>query len=315
MVVGTFVSAESFTQNFVSIDRSILTKTKGYIKNYEVLKDQQTPDVLTLTVKVTVSVDPIRDELAALGILLDAMGNPRVLILVAEGESKGAVPSASAAARELQRVLTQKGFNVLDVATVGTGSGKVDGGRTPAELVRLGKQAGADVLIFGKGAVQQLTTQGLAGLAAAVVHLETTTLWVETGKVVVTRATRTNGVGPTSTAALDQAYGKAGEEMAVQVIGEIVEKWSAAALSGRLINLQLEVGDYAKLQSFRKRLNRVFGVKKTNQKGFSGSVATMEVTFTGSTELLADLIATTEFPDLHVRIKELTADQLRLAVQ
>jgi hypothetical protein len=181
--------------------------------------------------------------------------------------------------------------------------------------VRLGKQAGADLLIFGKGTVQQLTTQGLAGLAGAVVHLEATTLWVETGKVVVTQSTRTNGVGPTSTAALDQAYGKAGEEMAAQVIGEIIEKWSAATLSGRLINLQLEVGDYSKLQSFRKRLNRVVGVKKATQKGFSGTAGTIEITFTGTTELLADLIATTEFPDLRVRIKELTADQLKLAVQ
>ena len=88
-VIGTFVSAESFTQNFVSIDRSVLTKARGYIKSYEVLQDLQTPDTLTLTVQVTVSVDPIRDELAALGILLDAMGNPRVLILVAEEGSKG----------------------------------------------------------------------------------------------------------------------------------------------------------------------------------------------------------------------------------
>jgi len=93
------VSAESFSQNFVSIDRSILTKARGYIKSYEILTAQQTPETFTLTTRITVSIDPIRDELTALGMLLEAMGNPRVLILVVEEGARGDLTLASAAAR------------------------------------------------------------------------------------------------------------------------------------------------------------------------------------------------------------------------
>jgi hypothetical protein len=318
-VIGTFVSAESFSQNFVSIERSILTKIRGYVKNYTVLKEESTPEVVTLTVEVKVSVDPIRDDLTALGILLEAMGHPRVLILIIEEGSGKEFSSASASARELQSTLTSKGFNVVEPSTVQAEAGKVirerAGDRSLAELIRLSKQAGADLLIFGKGVVQQLTSQGLAGLTGAVVQLETTTMWVETGKTVSTRSTRMNGVGPTPGAALDQAYGKTGQEMATQLLTDIVEKWSAATLNGREVTLRLEVADYARLQRFRKRLGRIFGVKKATQKSFAGTTATLEVTFTGSTEMLADLISSTTFPDLQVHIKAFAADQLQVEVQ
>jgi len=62
-------------------------------------------------------------------------------------------------------------------------------------------------------------------------------------------------------------------------------------------------------------LGRIFGIRKAPQKAFSGTAATIEVTFTGSAEMLADLIATTEFPDLRVRIQEFSADQLKLQIQ
>src|SRR5438067_137140 len=99
-VIGTFVSAESFSQNFVSIERSILTKTHGYVKNYTILKEESTPEAVTLTVEAKVAVDPIRDDLTALGILLEAMGHPRVLILIIEEGSGKEFSLASAAARE-----------------------------------------------------------------------------------------------------------------------------------------------------------------------------------------------------------------------
>ena len=124
-----------------------------------------------------------------------------------------------------------------------------------------------------------------------------------------------NGVGPTPGAALDQAYGKTGQEMAAQLLTDIVDKWSAATLNGREVTLRLEVADYARLQRFRKRLSRIFGVKKATQKSFAGTTATLEVTFTGSAEMLADLISSTTFPELQVRIKAFAADQLQVEVQ
>jgi len=63
------------------------------------------------------------------------------------------------------------------------------------------------------------------------------------------------------------------------------------------------------------RLSHIFGVKKATQKSFAGTTATLEVTFTGSAEMLADLISSTTFPELQVRIKAFAADQLQVEVQ
>jgi len=142
-VIGTFVSAESFSQNFVSIERSILTKTRGYVKNYTVLKEESTPEAVTLTVEVKVAVDPIRDDLTALGILLAAMGHPRVLILIIEEGERKEFTLASAAAREIQSALAHKGFNVVEPSTVQADAGIATleraGDKRLAELIRLSK--------------------------------------------------------------------------------------------------------------------------------------------------------------------------------
>lgn len=75
-VMGAFITAESFTRNYVSIERSVLGRTKGYVKTYQILQELTDGDFLRLLVIVTVSKEEIKDDLTALGILLDAMGNP-----------------------------------------------------------------------------------------------------------------------------------------------------------------------------------------------------------------------------------------------
>ena len=83
-VLGTLVTAESYTQNAVSIDDSIVTRAKGYVKTYDILEEQRNHDSIMVKVKVTISVMPVKNDLDALRILIESMGNPRIVVIINE---------------------------------------------------------------------------------------------------------------------------------------------------------------------------------------------------------------------------------------
>lgn len=69
------------------------SKTQGYVKNYQVLKENANDELLTITVKVTIVTKDVLDDLTALGVILHAVGNPTLLV---QGDDEGLTDSPSA---------------------------------------------------------------------------------------------------------------------------------------------------------------------------------------------------------------------------
>ncbi|HPE29537.1 MAG TPA: hypothetical protein PLJ93_04210, partial [Candidatus Mcinerneyibacteriales bacterium] len=75
--IGTMIDSESLTQNFMLVEDKILSKARGYVKNYKVLSEKQEVDgTWTVTIEATVSQGDLKNDLNALGILREKMGNP-----------------------------------------------------------------------------------------------------------------------------------------------------------------------------------------------------------------------------------------------
>jgi hypothetical protein len=262
-VMGSYVTAESYSQNFVSIDRSVLSKTKGYVKTYEVLEVRQEPDNLSLKVKVVVSKESIKDDLTALGILLESMGNP---VLQIQAQDEGLEASESGPA--LKRFLSAKGFYVVDQVQ----------DRMP------------DVVITLTGKLNNQNAFGETGFSGAVVGLEAKATQQSTKKVIASKDVAANGAGLNETAARKEAYRKAAEDVAPQLVEAISEKWGQELTAGRSVQLIVKVSEYAKVQQFSKELERVFGVKKVDLKTFQNNEAQYLVRFAGQTKTLVDLL-------------------------
>ncbi len=286
-VLGAYISAESFTRNFESIERSVFGKTQGYIKRYEILNENVSDDLLQLQARVTVSTENIKDDLTALGILLDALGNP---LLFVEGREEGM--STPISVERFKGLLAGKGFQIADNA-----------------------EAEPDLLIQLSGRVQNRNQLPGVGLSGAIVSLQAKALRTTTDRIVLETAKASNGAGLNDAAALTDAYGNAADALFPEFLEELVRQWQQEINNGRLLHLKGQVDSFQVLQTFKRRLGRIFGVNKVDLKGYRDGQAEMLVRFRGTMFLLAELIGRTDFSELSARITGIDESNMSLTIE
>ncbi len=287
-VMGAFITAESYSQNHVSVDRSVLSKTKGYIKTYRIVETRHEGDSLILKVDVAVSMEPVKDDLAALGILLDAVGSPIVKV---EARDEGLdVPESEAV---FKRYLGEKGFWVDESASDNR----------------------PDVVLMLAGSIVSQSGFGGTGMSGAVVSLEGRAVQGSTGKLIASESVAANGAGLSAAAALRDAYRKAAEDLSPRLSGGMSGTWGREVTAGRNVQVILKVNDHDKLQRFIRELGRIFGVKQVDLKSFMDSEARCIVRFAGQTKTLSEMIGRRPSDDLSVTVTGFGPDRLFLIVK
>jgi hypothetical protein len=304
-VVGTWVTAESFTRNFISIEDSILTKSRGYIKTYETLDIEVTDDTVTLSVRVAVSLSPLQANLES---LLGAMDKPRFVLL---SES----PFVKAT---LERELGERGFTVIFCPQ--EWQGRISSGWISDTY----SSCSANVLVLAEVNVEYSMfmlpgekPQVLKGgdIWGCIVTLSISSFWLDTGERVVGCSVYANGSGVSKETAFGQAVSRASPKLIDTYVEKISQTWSDLLLNGRPIELSVTGVSYKNLIKLRHRLNRMYGVRNIIQRKFEDDRALLEVYFTGSSQTLADLIATTNFADMEMMITEVRREGIALRVR
>ena len=284
--LGVYLTADSFTRNFESIDRSVYTRTEGYIKTYSILNETDKDGLLQVQVEAQVSTEPLKDDLTALGILLDATANPATRV---QGEEQGLEVPISV--RRFEEELTRHGFQVQS------------------------SDAGPhDVLFRLNGRVQSSNEIGGLGMYGAVVSLDARATWEPGGRAIGSVAESANGVGITVEAALKDAYGKAAEKAFPALLERVTDTWQAERSTGRPVSIEVHAAEMSDLTGFKRRLGRVFGVDKVDLKGFKPGRGDLLVRFRGSAPQLAELIQMTDFQHHSVRVTAVDNSALVLSV-
>ena len=77
-IVGSMVEASTIVQNFQTIDDKIYTRSRGYVKSFQVLDDYEEDGVIYVTIKATVNKEAVEGDLDAQRVFrvrtLDAIG-------------------------------------------------------------------------------------------------------------------------------------------------------------------------------------------------------------------------------------------------
>ncbi len=283
-LLGSYINAESYTRNYESIERGVYSKTQGYVKNYQVLKENVDDDLLTVTVQVTVMTKPVLDDLTSLGIILQAVGNPVILV---QGDDEGLADSQSA--RFFKQVLAEKGFQVIQ--------------SDPSQ---------ADIIVRLTGRIRNQSE--LNSMHGAIAAVEATAHWRNNNRLIATRSTMGNGAGLNDTGALKAAYAKAAATLFPDFLKSTLARWQDEANNGHPIEVTVANTDYRQAQLLRSRFARLLGVKKATLKSFSGDLANFILDFSGNVDLLADLIERTHYQNISLQIKRLEVDRLLLKV-
>jgi hypothetical protein len=153
--VGVFVHSETEVSNFILKRDEILTRTQGYVTRFRVLNEETKGDYFTASIRATVSLDKIKNDLIALKILLDSLERPTLMVLIDEDYTNISTPQMQIAETELNAQLTERGFELLDKTQLENVAAQNERRQALAGNVsaasRLGLMIGAQYVIFGKG--------------------------------------------------------------------------------------------------------------------------------------------------------------------
>lgn len=303
--VGTLVSSETMVENFQVLRDSVYTKTQGYVKTYSVVNESASGGLYQTTVRASVAVGSIRDDLDAIGLLHARAEKPRVLFMVAEqnighryfvfwwwgqSEYKGETVDISAAETALKELFVNKGFNVVD-PSVSPDRVAVSNAYRVADLTNegareIGRKLNAEIVVKGKAIAKEGPRTPGSQVGSYLADITVQAVRVDNGAVLA--SSRGHGTSrhvsdvTGGTEAITRASAEAGEK----IIDQILSKWQA----GNLVTLRIRgVKDFKDGAALKEALRKqVRGVKAVYQRRFEGDELELELDANTSANRIAD---------------------------
>jgi len=323
--VGTLVQAQTLVDKYQLISDEIYTKSQGYIRKYSVISER--PDlnqgILKVTIQADVSIGDIKNDLNAIGLLLERKNKPRMMVIIDEkigSAESGYSPNLSESETVIIQKFTEKGFNFVDQATVKKNIKRnmalqaIAGDDSAAAAI--GLEYGAEAVIIGN-AVAKLAGKGIAGTEMKSIHASVTARAVkaDTGEILATASEKG------ATAHLDETVGgalaikKASEKIASNLIDQIITKWSGEVGGQTTVQLVITGIDFVSLNKFKTIIqSQVRGVLKLNQRSFTAGVAVIDIETRTNAQSMAEELAMKNFETFKVEIIGLSANKIDMRV-
>ena len=323
--VGTLVQAQTLVDKYQLISDEIYTKSQGYIKKYTIISER--PDlnqgILKVTIQANVSIGDIRNDLNAIGLLIERKGKPRMMVIIDEkigGAESGYSANLSESETVIIQKFTEKGFNFVDEATVKKNMKRnmalqAIGGDDNA-AASIGLEYGAEVVIIGS-AVAKLAGKGIAGTEMKSIHASITAraIRADTGEIISSASEKGAIAHLDETAGGALAIKKAGEKIAFSLIDQIIAKWSGEVGGQTTVQLTVSGIDFVSLNKFKTIIqSQVRGVLKLNQRSFTAGVAVIDVETKTNAQSMAEELAMKNFETFKVEIIGLSSNKIDIKV-
>jgi len=117
--VGTLIDSQTRVENFTVLSDKIYSRASGYVTRYEIISEGASPDgsIYNVEIRADVQTSSIENDLRAIGILMEQVGNPRFMAVYIPETGSSAYRNSrvvSAAEHAITGVFARKGFVVLD---------------------------------------------------------------------------------------------------------------------------------------------------------------------------------------------------------
>jgi len=298
--IGQMLTSQTEVENFMVKKDVILTQTMGHVKSYTTLKETQGPDgAWEVRVKAVVSKEGLSKDLAALKILMQTIGNPRVAVLITETNVDGL--SASRAETILLDSLKAKGFKLVDANQALRFRESADGvkaiGGDPDAAIKLGSKLNAEVIIVGtvvahEADVSKIPALANSGMKSANATLSLKAFDVSTRTILSAKSTSQPAANINVAAAGNMAIERAVVNLLSAkgaFLDDLIESWRKAANDGSAFTVNINgVNDFATLKAVKAALTTA--TANYEQRGFNKPVLELEITRAGKAEDLAEAL-------------------------
>jgi hypothetical protein len=317
--VGFLLSAESIVENYQLIQDTILSKSKGYVKNYKIINEKQKAWMYHVTISAKIGKTLLKDDLDALRRIKELKGNPRLMIIMEERVEGGRQLNQTENA--MIQAFLDKEFKVVDPKAV---KESIERDRLMRAIesdnqaaAALGLQHGADMVIMGSsvGTTHAIKVDGV-DLKSISLSATARVIRADTGEVLI---------GKTETARAPQAT-SFGRQLAVEEISDnlssflipkIVEIWNDELINLNSITLTaIGLDSYEKISEVKRFLKaNIRNLKRVYDRGFVQSTAKFELMIRGgSSRKLAEDLTLKKGSNYRFKVKNVEANSLTVAV-
>ncbi|KMQ52824.1 hypothetical protein CHISP_0045 [Chitinispirillum alkaliphilum] len=323
--IGTIIQSETEIRNFMVNRDVVLTRTVGAVRSYEILSESGTEVDGNITVKIraTVSKSQIRDDLAALQILLETMDKPRVMVMIQESNMEDNSPG-QIAETEILNFLSEKGFNLIDPGVVQQlkqheKAMQALEGNTAAAAV-IGAEAGADMIIVGSAVSRAAegVSVNLGGMVSCQADVSIRVVVCATASVVTAKSEQSAAVHVSAQSGGARAIAQAARKvMDTYILDRIVSSWQDAINNGLPLRVVVsDVNSFSATNTIIRNLREVSGVVNVTNRGWNQGTGLMEleVVYKGNTYGLCEIVDGMVMADRSsLMVTGVTANGARLA--
>uniref|UniRef100_A0A7C4UAQ9 Flagellar assembly protein T N-terminal domain-containing protein n=1 Tax=candidate division WOR-3 bacterium TaxID=2052148 RepID=A0A7C4UAQ9_UNCW3 len=326
--VGMLLSSETITQNFMTIDDKIYSRSTGYVQKYDIVSEGKENDfVYRVKIKAIVKKGMITDDLAAIGLLMRRKNLPRVMVIIQENNlstKSGNVidMNLNTSETKLMELMIEKGFTFVDMEAVKSKmdrtvalaaiSGDVDAAKN------LGLMFNAEIIILGK-AVSSVATgmkDKLGGMISCQADVTLRVIDVSNGEIIAVTSQHGAAVHIDEITGGNEAIKKATELAAKDIIEKILKRWQSDVTGTQKIEMVVYgFKTFNDVYTFKNEFSSYLrGVKGVYSHGFQGGNAVFTVEFEGNSESLLLELTRKGLPSFNVEVKEQSQAKVTIKV-
>lgn len=337
--LGTMVASETVVQNLQVIRDDILVKSQGYIQKYNIMNEGPENNLYGVTIQATVSEKPLKNDLAALGLLMSRVGKPRTLFMIAEqnigeeiavfwwslwgrggSEYKGQIVNMAASETAMKEEFLAKGFRVVDTSAA-TGRFEISNAYHVADLTNeavqaYGRSLGAEIVIKGKALAKEGPRTPGSPVGSYLAEITASAIRVDNGQLL--GSARGQGVARHVSQPVggNEALSRAAKNVSSMLMEQITTAWTVETAESKVVQLTIRgLESLNDLKKFKELLkSHAKGVQSVMQRSFDGRVAILELDGKSTAEEVGHELAGQGFENFEVQVSAVTANTLDISV-
>lgn len=324
-VVGTMIESDVLVENYQTVEDKIYTRTAGYVQKYDVIgTDKQQDNVLEVTIRATVKLTDLRNDLQAVGVLISRKGKPRTMVLIDEKNVTANYVQLTAELNTTETTIMNEmmnlGFPFVDAQQAKQNLAKDQAvaaiqGDTEAAAAIAARQ-GAEIIITGT-AISKVASGGPsvvrnAGFKSCQANMNLRVIRADDAKIIAVSSAHDRAAHIDEITGGSMALEKAAKKAVDELTEKILKVWQEDVYSGTQVQLEVRnIASFAQLNTFKNNLSYyVRGVQAVNQRNFANRNAVFDVDIKGNAEQLASELETKEIEGMKLQVIGMTANKV-----
>lgn len=298
--IGAYVEGITEMKDFAVVKDKVFSQAQGLVTDFKILDESTGEDgVYHLRARCKVSARKLDGVLGP--VVIDALGNPRVMVLVDEA-IEGEKPFLSTVEGEVLRLFEKAGYLLVDpqqaraLADTEMEAAKATG--DPAKLQEVARTFQADVIIYGRAQAVPYAKQRVEGISIAGVRtqVQLKAIITQTAYVLGTQNFEHKDKGTSVQDAAVKGFTASSHEAALALVHKVayaMVSGSAGGIPGRTVKILAEGLSFGDARKLKTSLEESRGTTAVYQRAFRSGKLELDVNTEGTAE------------DVAVRLEEL----------